>query len=160
MRRKRWLRSSSASVPRVAIRTQIPWRVRVFLVGAFIAVMALIVATALVAYHYSRPAATVDDGAISALEVAKAREEAKQAVTERERSTALAVQLENQLQIDRATQQQVQAQLKALENENARLKEDLSFFESLLPTPANSKGVVIRSFRLQALDDGTKRSIQ
>ncbi len=45
----------------------------------------------------------------------------------------------------------MQAQLKALENENARLKEDLAFFESLLPTPANAKGVVIRSFRLQAL---------
>ncbi|MBC8119182.1 MAG: hypothetical protein H7X75_06390 [Burkholderiaceae bacterium] len=114
----------------------------------------LIVATALLAYHYSRPATTLDDGALGAAEVARAREEAKQAIAGRERSTALAVQLENQLQIDRATQQQVQAQLKALENENARLKEDLSFFESLLPTPANSKGVVIRSFRLQALNDG------
>ena len=120
MKRKRWLRSNSASVPRVAIRTQFPWRVRVFLLGALISVMALIVATALVVYHYSRPAAAADDGAVAASEIAKAREEAKRAIAERERSTVVAVQLENQLQIDRATQQQVQAQLKALENENAR----------------------------------------
>ena len=155
MKRKRWLRSNSASVPRVAIRTQFPWRIRVFLLAAFISVIALIVATALIAYHYSRPATTVDDEGIRASEVARARADAKQAIAERERSAAVAVQLENQLQIDRATQQQVQAQLKALENENARLKEDLSFFESLLPTPANAKGVVIRSFRLQALNDGS-----
>ena len=37
-----------------------------------------------------------------------------------------------------------------LEDENARLKGDLAFFESLLPMPANAKGVVIRSFRVQA----------
>ncbi|HKO68628.1 MAG TPA: DUF6776 family protein, partial [Burkholderiaceae bacterium] len=40
----------------------------------------------------------------------------------------------------------------------ARLKEDLAFFESLLPTPTNAKGVVIRSFRLQALNDSEREN--
>ena len=83
---------------------------------------------------------------------------ARQAIAERDSRSALVAQLENQQRVDRAASEQVQAQLKALENENARLKEDLSFFESLLPTPANAKGVVIRSFRLQALNDSEREN--
>ncbi len=90
----------------------------------------------------------------------RARADAKQAIAERDSKLALLVQLENQQKIDRAASEQVQAQLKALENENARLKEDLAFFESLLPTPANAKGVVIRSFRLQALNDSERENGQ
>ena len=78
------------------------------------------------------------------MEIEKIRADAKQAIAERDSKLARLVQLENQQKIDRAASEQVQMQLKALENENARLKEDLAFFESLLPTPANTKGVVIR----------------
>ena len=56
---------------------------------------------------------------------------------------------ESQLKVERSAQQQVRVQIKSLEDENAKLKADLAFFESLLPMPANAKGVVIRSFRMQ-----------
>ncbi len=157
MRRKRWLRSRSASVPRVAVRTQLPWRIKAFLLLALVSIVSLIVAAALLAYSYSRAPGSEDAGTLTT-EVEKIREDAKQAVVERDRNAALAAQFENQLTIDRAAQEQVQAQLKALENENARLKEDLSFFESLLPMPANPKGVVIRSFRLQALNESDQET--
>jgi len=157
MRRKSWLRSNSASVPKVAVRTQLPWRIRAILFVAMVSIVAAVVASAVVAYHYSQQ--TPKNPLVGAAEdIDKIREEARRAVADRDRKVVLAVQLENQLQIDRAAQEQVQRQLKALENENARLKEDLSFFESLLPTPANSKGVVIRSFRLQALNDGGRET--
>lgn len=138
----------------MSVRAQLPWRVKAVLFLALISIVSLIVAGALVAYHYSRAPATEElSGATTAIEIEQTRADAKQAITERDHKAALAVQFENQLQVDRAAQGQMQAQLRALENENARLKEDLAFFESLLPTPANAKGVVIRSFRLQALNE-------
>ncbi len=157
MRRKRWLRSNPASAMRVAVRSELPWRAKATLLLGMMLIIALIVAAALIAYSYSRPSAPQDAGALTA-EIEKVRADAKQAIAERDRKLALLVQLENQQKVDRAASEQVQAQLRALENENARLKEDLSFFESLLPTPANAKGVVIRSFRLQALNDSERES--
>ena len=157
MRRKRWLRSNPARAMRVAVRSELPWRAKAILLLAMMLIIALIVGAALTAYIYSRPSVPQDAGALAA-EMEKMRADAKEASAERDRKLALLVQLENQQKVDRAASEQVQAQLKALENENARLKEDLSFFESLLPTPANAKGVVIRSFRLQALNDSERES--
>lgn len=151
MRRKRWLRSNPANAMRVAVRSELPWRVKAMLLLAAMLIIALIVGAALIALR-SRPSVPLEAGVLSA-EIEQVRADAKQAVAERDSKLALLVQLENQQKIDRAASEQVQLQLKALENENARLKEDLAFFESLLPTPANAKGVVIRSFRLQALND-------
>lgn len=152
MRRKRWLRSNPANAMRVAVRSELPWRVKAMLLLAAMLIIALIVGAALITLS-SRPSVPLEAGVLSA-EIEQARADAKQAAAERDSKLALLVQLENRQQIDRAAAEQVQLQLRALENENARLKEDLAFFESLLPTPANAKGgVVIRSFRLQALND-------
>ena len=112
----------------------------------------------MIAYSYSRTSTPSDAGSLAA-EVEQIRADAKQASAERDAKLALVARLENQQRVDRAAAEQMQAQLRSLENENARLKEDLSFFESLLPTPANAKGVVIRSFRLQALNDSERENV-
>jgi hypothetical protein len=156
MRRKRWLRTNPANAMRVAVRSELPWRAKVLLLLAAMLVIGLVVAAGLIAFS-SRPSMPLEAGALSA-EIERVRADARQVVAERDSKLALLAQLENQQKIDRAASEQVQAQLKALENENARLKEDLAFFESLLPTPSNAKGVVIRSFRLQALNDSERDS--
>src|SRR4029450_2048586 len=84
------------------------------------------------------------------------RQQLSLAVSERERNAAAAVQAENQLKVERAAQEQIAQQLRALETDTAGLKSALAFFESLLPTPAGSKDVVIRSFRLQPDADDRK----
>ena len=144
---------------RVAVRSELPWRVKAFLLLAMMVIIALLVAAALIAYSYSRPVAPNDPAALTS-ELERTRADAKQALAERDRKQALLVQAENQQRVERAASEQVHAQLRALENENARLKEDLAFFESLLPTPANTKakGVVIRSFRLQPLSDSERET--
>ncbi|HVE90562.1 MAG TPA: DUF6776 family protein, partial [Burkholderiaceae bacterium] len=146
-----------ANAMRVAVRSELPWRAKAMLLLAMMVIIALIVAAALMAYIGTRPSAPQDAAALSA-EIEKARADSKQAIAARDGKLALLAQLENQQKFDRAAAEQVQAQVKLLENENARLKEDLSFFESLLPTPANTKGVVIRSFRLQPLNDAERES--
>ncbi|HKO68404.1 MAG TPA: DUF6776 family protein, partial [Burkholderiaceae bacterium] len=150
------MRSNPANATRVAIRGELPWRAKVMLSLAAMLIVGLIVVAALIAFG-NRPSAPLEAGASSA-ELDRIRADARQAVAERDKKLALLAQLENQQKIDRAASEQVQAQLKALENENARLKEDLAFFESLLPTPTNAKGVVIRSFRLQALNDSEREN--
>lgn len=56
---------------------------------------------------------------------------------------------ESQLNIERSAQKQLAAQVKALETENVRLKEDLAFFESLLPADTGAHGVSIRRLKAE-----------
>ena len=144
------MRGPAASVPKVAVRNELPWRVKASLVGA--SVISLIVAAALFIFGYQRTPEP-DEIRMLSSEMDEMRASLNKAMAERDQKAALAVRFENQLRIDSAAHEQVRAQLKLLENENARLKEDLSFFESLLPTPATAKGVVIRSFRLQPISE-------
>jgi hypothetical protein len=155
MKWKLWLRNLSVSAPRVAVRTQLPWAVRATLaaVAAALAVMGLFAV-----YQYGRNLGVpVDHGEVlNALE--RAREQLRVVKEDRDRYAAAAVQSENQLKVERAAQDQLAQQLKAIEGDNARLRGDLAFFESLLPAPSTSRGVVIRSFKLQPdADDNTLR---
>jgi hypothetical protein len=58
---------------------------------------------------------------------------------------------ESQLAIERAAHEQLSAQLKSLENENASLQEDLSFFESLLPAGTASQDISIRRLKFETV---------
>ena len=59
-------------------------------------------------------------------------------------------QAERQTQIDRAAAADLAKQVKALSFENAALKEDLAFFQSLMATPgAREDGISVNRFRVQ-----------
>lgn len=143
------LRSLSPGAARVAIRTQLPWPLRLA-----VGFLALLLATAALigVYQYARSTSAPGLGALQS-EADTLRQQLREAEAERDRQAALAVQVESQLNVERAMQQQIARQIRTLEDDNARLKGDLSFFESLLPTPAATRGVVIRSFRLQPEGD-------
>jgi hypothetical protein len=57
---------------------------------------------------------------------------------------------ESKLQIERTAQTQLGRQVKALEDENARLKEDLAFFENLIPSENRDNTLLINRFRVDA----------
>jgi len=61
---------------------------------------------------------------------------------------------ESSLQIERATQKQLSWQVKALEAENAALKEDLAFFEGLMPTSDVADEMAVRIDHLRIEPDG------
>jgi hypothetical protein len=62
---------------------------------------------------------------------------------------AQAARNERQLQMERAAAADLAKQLKALTFENAKLKEDLAFFQSLMSTPAAREGAInVSRFRL------------
>lgn len=56
---------------------------------------------------------------------------------------------ESKLQIERTAQTHLARQVKALENENARLKEDLAFFENLIPSENRGNTLLINRFRAE-----------
>ena len=64
-------------------------------------------------------------------EIQSLRDHVRELENELTRMRALAGSGENSLQIERATQRQLSLQFRALEAENAALKEDLAFFEGL-----------------------------
>ncbi len=154
MKLKLWLRNLSISAPRVAVRTQLPWAMRAALV---LVVLGVAGAGLFAVYHYAMNVKAPDRDAILA-ELESERAQFQRAVAERDHFAAQAVQAENQLNIERAMQQQIATQIKSLEDDNARLKSDLAFFESLLPAQSGARGLLIRSFKLQPdADDSTVR---
>lgn len=146
MKWKSWVRNLSVSGPRVAVRTQLPWPLRALL--AFLA-LSLAFAAGLASGEIARNAGDAERAA-QGEDADGLRAQLAQALADRDREAAAAVNWESRLKVERSAQEQVRVQMKMLEEENARLKGDLAFFESLLPMPADAKGVVIRSFRVQA----------
>lgn len=155
MKWKRWVQSLSVSGPRVAVRTELPWALRAVML---LVVLTLAAAAGVAIYEVGRRLGG-PDGEDLGTEVARLKTQLAQVTAERDRQSAAAVNWENRFRVERSAQDEIRAQMKQLTDENARLKGDLAFFESLLPTPANAKGVVIRSFRVQS-DDGERSALR
>ena len=68
--------------------------------------------------------------------------------TERDQFSTTVNGAESQLNIERSAQKQLAKQVQTLEAENTKLKEDLAFFESLLPTATGAQGVAIRRLKV------------
>jgi len=56
---------------------------------------------------------------------------------------------ERQLQIERATYGDLAKQVKSLAGENATLKEDLAFFQSLMPASGRDGAITVNRFRME-----------
>lgn len=149
MKWKLFMRKLSVSAPHVTVRSRLPWPVRALL--GFI-VLAAAAAAGVAIYEYGRQFAGPDRRDLQA-EIERLRSQVREVSADRDRFAALAAAHDSQLKVERAAQEQLAKQVTTLETESNRLKEDLAFFESLLPAAANAKGVVIRSFRVQTEDE-------
>ncbi len=135
---------------RLAVRTHLPWPLRVL--GAVL-VLVLVAGAAGWAYDAGRRlTGAVPDMAATKAENATLREQAVAMAAQRDRLQAVANTAEAQLQMARGAQEGLAQQLKSAEAEVAQLKEDLAFFESLLPAGGNTSGIHVRSFRV-SLDE-------
>ena len=154
MKWKLLLRKLSISAPEVTVRAHLPAPLRrllVFLVLAFAAAVGVGI------YEYGRGFGGPDRRELTA-EVEKLRLQLREAEAERSRLTATVTALEAQMKVERAAQEQLARQASELNAETNRLREDLSFFESLLPTKAHASGILIRSFRMQV--DGASEAMR
>lgn len=145
MRWKLLRRRMSVSAPRMTVRAQLSWPARA-VIFFFIAVVATTAGVAI--YEYGRQFAGPDRRELSA-EIERLSSQLREVTAERDRFAAVATAFEAQLKVERAAQEQLAQQVTGLEREANKLREDLAFFESLLPAGSAAKGVVIRSFRMQ-----------
>lgn len=118
------------SAPKMTVRTHVAWYWRWL---GMIVVAAAALALAGWIYDAGSRFAGFDRGE-SEQELQRLRASAGQLQAESARLRAVADASESRLKIEQAAQAQLAAQVKALENENAHLKEDLAFFENLLPS--------------------------
>ena len=133
------------AAPRVAVRTAVAWYWRWL---GLIALAVVIMMFSRTAYDFGRKFAGFDqseaDQELQRLTEAKGRLEKEVAQV----SGNLA-QTERQLQIERATYTDLVKQVKALTEENASLKEDLAFFQTLMPSGGKEGGVAVNRFMVQ-----------
>lgn len=109
--------------PQVAVRTHVPWRLRVFSIIIFVG---LLIMLAVWVFDFGRQIAGFDQGEISALQSTNAV-----LVEEVTRLRGMLAANENDLQIEKAAQKLLTERQNALVEENARLKEELAVLERL-----------------------------
>lgn len=150
---KLWKRRLSISAPQMAIKTQAPWPVRISLLVAVLLLGGLL---ALRAYELGRDLNAFKSGAVSE-HIATLKDKVDHLLQERDTLSATANAAESQLNIERAAQKQLVTQVKALEVENIKLKEDLAFFESLLPADTGPQGISIRRLTVDVISPNQLR---
>jgi len=142
---KRLRRRFGINAPKLAIRTQVPWYWR-----ALAAVALIFVSLVLAAWIYDTGRRFSGfHSEESSREIQGLREKFADLDSELRKLRSLAGSGESALQIERATQQQLALQVRALESENAELKQDLAFFEGLIPSSEFGGEVGVRINRLR-----------
>lgn len=140
--RSYWRRHERLSLPKMTIRPQWPWPVRLGL-----ALLVLLICLVAVWWAYG-----LGRGGSGRQHAAQLEQRLQQMTQEREKLQTDANAAESKLNIEQAAQQQLMKQVKTLEAENSRLKEDLAFFESLMPVDASARGgIAIRRMTLDSV---------
>ena len=153
LQRKLWWRRWSISPARMTIKNHLPLPLRVLVIAV---VLGLSGAIAMWAYDLGRsftgfkPVATAD-------QLLALQGQVKEVSEERDRFQTTVNAAESQLNIERSVQSQLNRQIKTLESENIKLKDDLAFFESLLPTNTGAEGITIRRFKVGMAEQGQLR---
>jgi hypothetical protein len=148
------LRRMSISAPTLSISTKMPWWLR--LLALFVG-LALAAAAGVWLYEQGSTFAGFNKDSIQK-ELERLKTENKTLIDDRERLTKSSITAESGLIIEKAISKQIASQSKALEAENAQLKEDLRFFESLLPATGGGDSISVRNLRGQ-LDLANNRLI-
>lgn len=133
------------STQRVVVRTHVAWYWRWL---GYCALGALVVGIGWTTYDYGMELAGFRQGeAARVLERLRAEISSRDAELAELRSQVASA--ERQMQIERATYGDLAKQVKALSEENAGLKEDLAFFQSLMAAGGREGPITINRFRVQ-----------
>lgn len=143
--RERFDRRFGATAPRLAVRTHIPWPLRVLSLG-FVTFCAAALGWWI--YDAGRQHAGYDESR-TAETLERLSEQTVRLQKDNEELRATAVAAERQLQIERASHDDLARQVKQLGEENARLKEDLAFFQNLIPAVGKKSGLQVYRFKVE-----------
>jgi len=138
-------RKFGITAPKVAVHAHVPWYWRWL---GYVALGALVVGVGWTTYDYGMELAGFRQS-----EAARAQARMSEEIRKREaENAALRSQVaaaERQMQIERATYGDLAKQVKSLSQENAALREDLAFFQSLMTIGGKEGALSVNRFRVQ-----------
>ena len=131
---------------RVEIHSQIPWYWRWAGIAVLLGISAV---SAAWIYDAGRRFAGFDEGEVKE-ELTRVSIELNAARAELERLRAIANAADSRVRIERTAQQKLAQQIRALEQENARAREELATFESMLSSEARSvQALTVYRFKVE-----------
>ena len=134
------------AAPKVSVRTHIPWYLRWLGVAVLLAFSAALAAWM---YDAGRRFAGFDRSEVEQ-ELSAARGELGKVRDELKRLRAVANAADSKVSIERTAQEKLAQQVRGLEQENARLREELAIFESMLSSDtANTAPLSILRFKVE-----------
>ena len=145
MRLRLLRRRLTISAPRVAVRSALPWPLRWL---ALAVVFGFCAAVAVWAFEFGKSIAGLDS--VSRDELLALRAEVTRLHEEGQGQQTVAHAAESLLVAERAAKESLVVQVRQLEAENRTLREDLGFFEKLIPA-AKTEGLAIRSLQAEVL---------
>ena len=150
MRLRLFLRRLTVSAPRMSVRSALPWPFRWALVAI---VFGFCAAIGLWAFEFGKDIAGLDHDTKDELE--KARTELAQLHSqlgslkaERDKAQSIANTSETLITSEQVAQERLASQNRQLEDEIQRLRDDLGFFEKLIPA-AGADGIAIRALQAE-----------
>jgi hypothetical protein len=129
---------------RVAIRAELAWH---WQMAMWAAVGAILIAIGYALYDTGRRFGSPDSQVLES-ERGTLRQRIASMEEELERLRAIAVSTDSRVQVEKTAQAQLAKQLKTVEEENTRLKEELAFFENLVPGSKDDR-MTIHRFRVE-----------
>lgn len=147
------LRRLTVSAPRMSVRSALPWPLR--WIGAAV-VLGFCAAIGLWAFEFGKEIAGIDDNRIQDLtrlerEVVDLQRQLDAMKEERDKALALANTSTTLMTAEKAAQESLSALNRQLETENQRLRDDLGFFEKLIPT-VGTEALAIRGLQAEVQD--------
>jgi hypothetical protein len=133
------------AAPRVAVRSHVPWYWRWLGVALLLGLSA---AAATWIYDAGRRFAGFDQSEV-ADELATTKRDLAAAQEELEHLRAAANAAERRLSIERTAQQKLAQQIRTLEQDNARVKEELATFESMLSSESSGSVLTVYRFKVE-----------
>ncbi|TXH88877.1 MAG: hypothetical protein E6Q78_09435 [Rhodoferax sp.] len=158
MRLRLLKRRLTISAPRMAVRSALPWPFRWVVVAI---VLGFCAAIGLWAFEFGKDIAGLERGSKEQIEqlrvlVENQKHEIEQLRQERDEAQSVSNTASALVAAEKAVQEKLQEQVKQLELEAHALRDDLSFFERLIPA-GPAAGLAIRGLQVDAKDAANVR---
>ena len=137
-------RRLTISAPRMAVRSAMAWPIRWAIMAI---VLGFCAAISLWAFEFGKDIAGLDSGAKE--ELIRLRADAAKLREERDKVQSILNTSGSLITAEKAAQESLAAQVKSLEAENRALRDDLGFFEKLIPAAA--EGIAIRGLQAEVV---------
>jgi|SRR5450830_15020 len=138
--------------PKLTISHSWPWHLKI---GVSVLAIALVAVLAWWTYDLGRSFAF--GSRFNRNQLQDMQEKIEQLTTERDRLQLDANTIESKLNIDHSMQKQLAEQVKTLTSENQKLKDDLAFFEGLMPSGTGTDGITVQNLKVELQGQGQLR---